>query len=312
MAASVAYLFPGQGAQFVGMGKDLYEEYASARQVFEEADQALGFSLSGLCFSGPEEDLRRTLNTQPAILATSYACLRVAQELGLLSQDEPPGFMAGHSLGEYTALAAAGVLSFGEAIRLVRERARLMDEAGTARPGSMAAVLGMDEQALEAVCQETGVEMANINSPGQIVISGAKDALAKAMELASARGARRVLPLEVSAAFHSRLMEPANEGIAKAVAGVTFQKAQVPIIANSTAQPVVTSQEVKEELLRQLCSPVRWQSSVEYMLEHGVAQFIEIGPGKVLTGLAKRINGDVKTVNLSDVPSLRELQSSSA
>ena len=312
MAASVAYLFPGQGAQFVGMGKDLYEEYASARQVFEEADQALGFSLSGLCFSGPEEDLRRTLNTQPAILATSYACLRVAQELGLLSQDEPPGFMAGHSLGEYTALAAAGVLSFGEAIRLVRERARLMDQAGTARPGSMAAVLGMDEQALEAVCQETGVEMANINSPGQIVISGAKDALAKAMELASARGARRVLPLEVSAAFHSRLMEPANEGIAKAVAGVTFQKAQVPIIANSTAQPVVTSEEVKEELLRQLCSPVRWQSSVEYMLEHGVTQFIEIGPGKVLTGLAKRINGDVKTVNLSDVPSLRELQSSSA
>ena len=312
MAASVAYLFPGQGAQVVGMGKDLYEEFASARQVFEEADQALGFSLSGLCFSGPEEDLRRTLNTQPAILATSYACLRVAQELGLLSQDEPPGFMAGHSLGEYTALAAAGVLSFGEAIRLVRERARLMDEAGTARPGSMAAVLGMDEQALEAVCQETGVEMANINSPGQIVISGAKDALAKAMELASARGARRVLPLEVSAAFHSRLMEPANEGIAKAVAGVTFQKAQVPIIANSTAQPVVTSEEVKEELLRQLCSPVRWQSSVEYMLEHGVAQFIEIGPGKVLTGLAKRINGDVKTVNLSDVPSLREMQSSSA
>ena len=312
MAASVAYLFPGQGAQFVGMGKDLYEEYASARQVFEEADQALGFSLSGLCFSGPEEDLRRTLNTQPAILATSYACLRVAQELGLLSQDEPPGFMAGHSLGEYTALAAAGVLSFGEAIRLVRERARLMDQAGTARPGSMAAVLGMDEQALEAVCQETGVEMANINSPGQIVISGAKDALAKAMELASARGARRVLPLEVSAAFHSRLMEPANEGIAKAVAGVTFQKAQVPIIANSTAQPVVTSEEVKEELLRQLCSPVRWQSSVEYMLEHGVTQFIEIGPGKVLTGLAKRINGDVTTVNLSDVPSLRELQSSSA
>lgn len=312
MAASVAYLFPGQGAQVVGMGKDLYEEFASARQVFEEADQALGFSLSGLCFNGPEEDLRRTLNTQPAILATSYACLRVAQELGILSQDRPPAFMAGHSLGEYTALAAAGVLSFGEAIRLVRERARLMDEAGTARPGSMAAVLGMDEQALEAVCQETGVEMANINSPGQIVISGAKDALAKAMELASARGARRVLPLEVSAAFHSRLMEPANEGIAKAVAGVTLQKARVPIIANSTAQPVVSSQEVKEELLRQLCSPVRWQSSVEYMLEHGVAQFIEIGPGKVLTGLAKRINGDVKTVNLSDVPSLRDLQSSSA
>ena len=312
MASSVAYLFPGQGAQVVGMGKDLYEEFASARQVFEEADQALGFSLSGLCFNGPEEDLRRTLNTQPAILATSYACLRAAQELGLLSQDDPPGFMAGHSLGEYTALAAAGVLPFGEALRLVRERARLMDEAGTTRPGSMAAVIGMDEQALEEVCQEAGVQMANINSPGQIVISGAKDALAKAMELASARGARRVLPLEVSAAFHSRLMEPANEGIAKAVAGVTFQKAQVPIIANSTARPVVTSEEVKEELLRQLCSPVRWQSSVEYMLEHGVTQFIEIGPGKVLTGLAKRINGDVKTVNLSDVPSLRELQSSSA
>lgn len=312
MAASDAYLFPGQGAQVVGMGKDLYEEYASARQVFEEADQALGFSLSGLCFSGPEEDLRRTLNTQPAILTASYACLRAAQELGLLPQDNPPGFMAGHSLGEYTALAAAGVLPFGEALRLVRERARLMDEAGATRPGSMAAVIGMDEQALEEVCQETGVQMANINSPGQIVISGAKDALAKAMDLASARGARRVLPLEVSAAFHSRLMEPANEGIAKAVAGVTFQKARVPIIANSTAQQVVTSEEVKEELLRQLCAPVRWQSSVEYMLEHGVTQFIEIGPGKVLTGLVKRINGDATTVNLSDVPSLRELQSSSA
>lgn len=308
MASSVAYLFPGQGAQAVGMGKDLYETYSSARAVFDEADAALGFSLSKLCFEGPEEDLRRTLNTQPAILTTSYACLRAAQELGVLSAGDLPGFMAGHSLGEYTALAAADALTFGEVIRLVRERARLMDEAGTKNPGGMAAILGMDEDALAEVCRETGVQMANINSPGQVVISGFVDAIAKATEMATARGARRAIPLEVSAAFHSRLMEPANEGIAKAVAEVQFRNPRVPIIANSTALPLTTTDEIRDELLSQLCAPVRWQSTVEYMAAHGVNEYVEIGPGRVLTGLAKRISSDAKVVNLNDVASLQELK----
>lgn len=308
MASSVAYLFPGQGAQTVGMGKDLYETYSSARAIFDEADAALGFSLSKLCFEGPEEDLRRTLNTQPAILTTSYACLRAAQELGVLAADDLPAFMAGHSLGEYTALAAADALTFGEVIRLVRERARLMDEAGAKNPGGMAAILGMDEDALAAVCRETGVQMANINSPGQVVISGFVDAIAKATEMATARGARRAIPLEVSAAFHSRLMEPANEGIAKAVAGVKFRTPRVPIIANSTALPLTTADEIRDELLSQLCAPVRWQSTVEYMAAHGVNEYVEIGPGRVLTGLAKRISAEAKAVNLSDVASLQELK----
>ena len=311
MAASIAYLFPGQGAQVVGMGKDLYDEFSSARAVFQEADAAIGFSLSNLCFNGPEEELRRTINTQPAILTVSYACLRAAEELGVLPPMDQLAFVAGHSLGEYTALAASQSLTFAEALLLVKERGRLMDEAGNLRPGTMAAVLGMDEGPLQEVCQETGVEMANINSPGQIVISGDKDAIGKAMELATARGARRVVALEVSAAFHSQLMAPASDGIAKAVANVVFRDTKVPIVANSTAQPVATSAEIKDELLRQLCAPVRWQGSVEYMLAHGVTEFIEIGPGRVLTGLVKRINGDVKTVNLSDVPSLRELQAAS-
>jgi len=308
MASSVAYLFPGQGAQTVGMGKDLYETYSAARAIFDEADSALGFSLSKLCFEGPEEDLRRTLNTQPAILTTSYACLRAAQELGVLSASDLPGFMAGHSLGEYTALAAADALTFGEVIRLVRERARLMDEAGTKNPGGMAAILGMDEDALAAVCRETGVQMANINSPGQVVISGFLDAIAKATEMATAKGARRAIPLEVSAAFHSRLMEPANEGIAKAVAEVKFRNPRVPIIANSTAMPLTTAEEIRDELLSQLCAPVRWQSTVEYMAAHGINEYVEIGPGRVLTGLAKRISSDAKAVNLSDVASLEELK----
>ncbi|MBI2886639.1 MAG: ACP S-malonyltransferase [Chloroflexi bacterium] len=312
MGGSVAFLFPGQGAQVVGMGKDLYEEFPAARQVFQEADATMGFPLSGLCFNGPEEDLRRTINTQPAILTTSYACLRAAQELGLLPPVAELAFAAGHSLGEYTALAAVGSLSFAQVLLLVKERGHLMDEAGQLRPGTMAAIMGLEEEALAEVCREADVEMANINSPGQIVISGTREGIARGMELATARGARRVVPLEVSAAFHSRLMQPASDGIARAVAGVTFQAAQVPIVANSTAQPVVTGQEIKEELLRQLCAPVRWQASVEYMLAHGATEFIEIGPGRVLTGLVKRVNGDVKTVNLSDVVSLRELQTASA
>lgn len=312
MAGSIAYLFPGQGAQVVGMGKDLWQEFAAARAVFQEADATMGFSLSDLCFSGPEGELRRTINTQPAILTTSYACLRAAREMGLLPPAAPLAFMAGHSLGEYTALAAAEALTFPQALLLVKERARLMDEAGALQPGSMAAVIGMEEQALEAVCQATGVEMANINCPGQIVISGERAALAQAMELASSRGARRVIPLEVSAAFHSRLMEPASAGLARAVAGVTFGTPQVPILANSTGEPIASGAALKAELVRQLLAPVRWQRSVEYMIAQGVTEFIEIGPGTVLTGLVKRINDQVQTVNLSDVASLRQLQGASA
>ena len=304
MADTAVYLFPGQGAQAVGMGQDLYHRFSSARAVFQEADDILGFSLSTLCFSGPEAELKRTINTQPAVLVTSYACLRAAQETGALSQLSDAAYVAGHSLGEYTALIVAEVLSFPETLLLVRERARLMEEAGAQELGSMAAILGLDEEIVEAVCAETGVEIANTNSPEQIVISGERDALERASQLAKAKGARRVIPLEVSAAFHSRLMQPASDGIVAAIAQLPFRDARTPIVANSTARPVVSSAEVKQELRQQLCAPVRWQRSIGFMLAQGVTDFIEIGPGRVLTGLVKRISAEVTTRNLSDVPSL--------
>lgn len=311
MATGIAYVFPGQGSQAVGMGLDICEKFPSAREVFEEADAALGFSLSGLCFEGPDEELRRTVNAQPAIMTTSVACLRAAsvKRPYLLSW---PTFVAGHSLGEYTALVAAEVLDFPTALGLVRERGRLMEQAGQHTPGGMAAIIGLEQPIVEEICQEAGVEVANFNSPGQIGISGTKEALAKAMELAQARGARRVVPLEVSAAFHSRLMAPAREGMARAVAALTFHDAKVPIIANSTGEPIAVGEAIQEELLRQVCSPVLWQRSVEYMAANGVTTFIEIGPGKVLTGLIRRISEDARLMNLGDLASILGEESSAS
>jgi [acyl-carrier-protein] S-malonyltransferase len=298
----VAHVFPGQGSQMVGMGYKLFQSSTKAREVFEEADEALKFPISRLCFEGPEEELRQTINAQPAIMAVSVACLKAASEL---NNQTKPAFVAGHSLGEYTALVAANVLRFTDAIRLVRERGRLMQKAGEIRPGGMIAVIGLDEPALREVCRESGAEIANYNCPGQIALSGSKDALTRALELAKAKGALRVIPLQVSGAFHSKLMQPTVEGMAQAISQINFNDPEIPVVVNSTAQPVTTASEVKEELLRQLCNCVQWQPSVEYMLNEGVATFIEIGPGQVLSGLIKRISKKVQVLNMSDPDSIK-------
>ncbi len=302
----VAYVFPGQGSQWAGMGRDLYDDFASAKAIFDQADEVLGFSLSKLCFEGPEDELRRTINAQPAILTVSYACLEATRKAR--PNLPKPAFVAGHSLGEYTTLAVSGVLDFATTVYLARERGRLMHEAGLKHPGSMAAVIGFDEALLAEVCQQTGTYIVNINCPGQLVISGDRDKMAQATDLAKAKGAPRVIPLPVSDAFHTPLMQPAVDGMAEIVAKLFFRKPVIPIIANTTAQLLTSAETVKEELLRQLCNCVQWQRSIEYMIDKGVSTFIEFGPGKVLTGLIKRINKEVKTINIGDAQSIRDLK----
>ncbi len=302
----VAYVFPGQGAQTVGMGKDLYDSFDSIKKLFKQADDAVGFPLSRICFEGPEEELRKTSNAQPALVAVSIACLKAAQEVAGKNLTTPT-FMAGHSLGEYTALAAADAIDFGTAVYLAKERGRLMYEAGLKRPGSMMAMMGIEETALAEICQQTGTVIANFNSPGQLVISGASENITKAAELAKAKGGVRVIPLQVSGAFHSPLMQPAVDGMTQVLAKVMFKDPAVPIIANVTAQPLTNANQFKDELLKQLCSGVQWQRSVEYMLKEGAIKFIEIGPGKVLAGLIKRINRDAEIANIGDVIAVKGL-----
>ncbi len=299
----VAYVFPGQGSQWVGMGQDLCQDFEAAKTVFDQADEALGFALSRLCFDGPEDELLQTVNAQPAIVTASFACLEASREAGV--ELPPASFVAGHSLGEYTALAAAGVLDFATVVYLARERGRLMHEAGQMTPGGMAAIIGLDEAPLSELCAETGAQIANINCPGQIVISGAEDNLNQAVELAKSRGAHRAIPLQVSGAFHTPLMQPAVDGMAQAIAKLSFNDPTTPIIGNTIAQPLATAAAVKEELLYQLCNCIQWQSSVEYMIAQGVSTFIEIGPGKVLAGLIKRIDRNVKILNIGDAESVR-------
>jgi len=294
MEGKVAYVFPGQGSQRTGMGCDLCSSSPGAREVFEEADLTLGFPLSRLCFEGPEEALRQTVNAQPAILAVSVAYLRASPEL----QDRVPTFVAGHSLGEYTALVAAQVLAFADALYLARERGRLMQEAGEKAAGGMVAIIGLEEASVKDICEPTGTQIANINCPGQIVISGSTQALAQAIELAKAKGAQRTIPLQVSGAFHTPLMQHAAEGMSRAVSRATFHDPVVPVIANTTAQPITGAEAVKAELLNQLCHCVRWQRSIEYMIEEGVSTFAEIGPGQVLTGLIRRIDKEVQVLNM--------------
>ncbi len=304
--AKVAYVFPGQGAQSVGMGRDLYESFASAKALFKQADDVLGFSLSKLIFEGPDEELRLTINTQPALLTVSYICLKIAQETsgGKLTA---PAFLAGHSLGEYTALAAANVIDFTTAVFLARERGRLMHEAGLKEPGGMVAIIGLDENVLLEVCSQTGTQIANFNCPGQLIISGAMVNLPKAAEYAQAKGASRVIPLQVSGAFHSPLMQPAKEGLFQIIAKLPFRDPVVPIIANVTAKPMTTAEEIKTELIEQLCNCVQWHRSVEYMVKNGVSTIYEIGPGKVLNGLIKRINKNIDIRNIGDIAAIKSL-----
>ena len=304
--AKTAWVFPGQGSQSVGMCRDLYDNVKSARDAFETADKALGFPISRLCFEGPEEELRQTINAQPALVIAGFACLQAAREISG-SKLPTPAFLAGHSLGEYTALAVDGVFDFPTAVRLARERGRLMHEAGQKRAGVMSAILGLDEAKLAEICQKTDTILANINCPGQIVISGAKENIAKANEMATAAGASRAILLQVSGAFHSPLMQPAAEGLAKYIDDDAFESPSLPVIGNVTALPLTTPEEVKTELKKQLLSPILWQRSIEYMIKQGVTIFIEIGPGRVLTGLIKRINKEVNTQNIGDLVAIKAL-----
>ena len=306
----VAFLFPGQGSQAVGMGLDLYRESPAAKAVIDEVDEALGMPLSRIIFEGPEDELRRTVNAQPGIMAVSLACLRAMEEaLGQASMPAP-SLVAGHSLGEYTALVAGGALSASDAVRLVRERGRLMQYAAELSEGGMAAVLGMDDAALEEICRETDTEISNMNTPDQTVISGTKAAVERAMELANERGARRTVALPVAGAFHSRLMQPAQEGLTAAVAGVALADAATPIVANCTGMPISTAAEIRTELTTGLCSCVRWRDCVQHMLESGVSIFYEIGPGRVLAGMVKRVEPDAEVFNVGDAEGVRQLAES--
>jgi len=305
-----AFIFPGQGTQSVGMGADLYQASPAARKVFDTADKVLEFPLSRLILKGPQEALNRTVNAQPAILTVSLACLEATKEMnGPLSR---PDLVAGHSLGEYTSLVAAGALDTPEAIRLVRRRGELMQQASGRYPGGMAAILGLDEFVVEELCEETGARIANINSETQIIISGDRLALARAVDLATARGARKTVILPVSGAFHSTLMWPAREGLAEAIDKLSFDDPGIPVVGNVTAKPIETADMAKEELLNQLCHCVQWKRSVQYMTSSGVSDFVEFGPGKVLSGLVKRIDQGVEVTSVSDMTSAGDLAETTA
>ena len=294
-----AFVFPGQGSQYRGMGQDLADEFDEARQVFDEADEAVGFSLSRLCFEGPEEQIRLTENTQPAMLAVSIALFRILEK-----RENVPDFVAGHSVGEYAALVAAGGLDFQDAVRLVHQRGRFMQEAVPVGEGAMAAVLGLELYDVKKVCQEAAldevVSPANINSVDQIVISGHRQAVERATELAQARGARKVLTLPVSAPFHCELMKPAQERLARMIEEISFQDLRIPLVNNVEAREVKDAREVREGLIRQVSSPVLWSESIERLGECGVATFVEVGPGKVLRALIRRIIPSVKVFNVGN------------
>jgi [acyl-carrier-protein] S-malonyltransferase len=292
-----ALLFAGQGSQAVGMGRDLCEKHDVCRQLFARANKVLGRDIQKICFEGPEDVLTKTDNAQPAIFLTSLACLEALKsQISNLQFDAT----AGLSLGEFTALAAAGAVSFEDGLRMVQMRGRFMQEACDATNGGMASIMNLDDATLAEVCREADVDIANINCPGQIVISGDKDKVARVVELAKARGAKRAIPLVVAGAYHSRLMESARTKVAHALAGLPMQLPKVPVVSNVTGRPAGGVAEIKDLLVRQVTSPVRWSESMQWLVSQGFTRFIELGPGSVLSGLMKRINKDVEMLSVSD------------
>ena len=297
--SNLAFLFPGQGSQFAGMGKTLAEAHVEARQVFEEADDALGFRLSALCFEGPDEDLKRTENTQPALLTVSVAAFRVLAAKGVL-----PEYVAGHSLGEYSALVASGALAFRDAVQLVRKRGRFMQEAVPSGVGAMAALLKLPEGKLDGILAEAAqgevVSAANFNSPDQVVIAGHAGAVARAMELAKAAGAKRAVPLAVSAPFHCALMKQAQERMGHELDAVHFVDLQIPLVNNWRAVETRTAAEAREGLFEQIPNPVRWTETIRYLAAKGISRFVEVGPGAVLTGLLRNINPNLAGIKFGE------------
>jgi len=301
-----AFIFPGQGSQTVGMGKELYERFATAKAVFDAADAALGFSITNMCFDGPEDELRKTFNTQPAILTVSIALYEVLKEQGIV-----PNIVAGHSLGEYSALVAAGALSFGDAVRLVRKRGQLMQEAVPLGEGSMAAILGLERQIVIAICREAqaefgAVQAVNFNCPGQIVIAGKKVAVEKASEMLKAAGAKRAIMLPVSAPFHSTLMKPAAEKLALELQAIVVNDARIPVVANIHGQMMTSALKIEQSLVKQADHPVEWEECIAQIVKFGATTFVEVGPGKVLSALTKKMTKEVHNLNVEDSISLEK------
>ncbi|MFC1594302.1 ACP S-malonyltransferase [Candidatus Omnitrophota bacterium] len=306
MSDNVAYLFPGQGSQYVGMGKELYDSSKVAQEIFHKANEALGFELTKLLFEGPEEELKSTINCQPAILVHSIAMLKALQE-SEKSKSMAPAFMAGLSLGEYSALIASGVFQFEEGLRLVRKRAQLMEEESVKNPGKMAAVIGLEAEKVKEACSKTGAEIANLNCPGQIVITGTKDAVDAAKEQVTLAGAKTVVDLQVSGAFHSSLMKTAGERLADELVNVSIVPSNPPVISNVTAQPQEQPDEIRANLKEQVSHSVMWEDSMRFLVSQGVTKFLEIGPNKVLRGLMRRIDPALKVHTIEKPQDLETL-----